>query len=58
MSFLMSFWITWVNLGFTHSFIHDWLTAFLLAWPAAFVTTFLLMKPVEVLTSKILTKEF
>lgn len=37
LSFLMSGWVTFINLGASAGFIGAWSHAFLLAWPAAFV---------------------
>lgn len=36
MSFLMTGWVTWLNLGFGPAYGERWLHAFLAAWPAAF----------------------
>lgn len=36
MSFIMSAWVTWLNLGFGPAYLPNWLKAFLAAWPAAF----------------------
>ena len=35
LSFLMSCWVTWVNLGLSEVFVERWMNAFVLAWPAA-----------------------
>ncbi|WP_293267832.1 DUF2798 domain-containing protein [Neptunomonas sp.] len=44
MSFLLSFfmtcWVTWINLGWTENFLTHWLHAFILAWPAAGLISF------------------
>lgn len=36
MSFLLSAWVTYLNLGLSNTFVQSWLTAFINAWPAAF----------------------
>ena len=35
LSSLMTFWVTWVNLGFGVNFLHSWGKSFILAWPVA-----------------------
>ncbi len=45
LSFLMTLWVTLINLGWISGFLGRWLQAWLLAWPAAFVCTLLLGKP-------------
>jgi hypothetical protein len=40
MSFLLSVWVTYVNLGLSDTFVQSWLTAFINAWPAAFLVAF------------------
>ena len=40
LSSLMSCWVTYINLGYTDLFFHNWLKAFLLAWPAAGIIAF------------------
>lgn len=37
MSSLMSAWVTWLNLGFSATYLNRWLHAFVAAWPAAFL---------------------
>ncbi|WP_166114983.1 DUF2798 domain-containing protein [Pseudoalteromonas sp. Z9A5] len=49
MSFLLSAWVTYVNLGFTVTFYHTWFNAFVNAWPIAFVVAFLVASPIRVL---------
>lgn len=36
MSFLMTGWVTWLNLGFGPDYAARWMRAFVAAWPAAF----------------------
>ncbi|PKG80758.1 hypothetical protein CXF85_21845 [Colwellia sp. 75C3] len=35
LSFLMTAWVTWINLGWSPEFYQQWIHAFILAWPAA-----------------------
>ncbi len=41
MAFLMTALITWLNLGFPPDYVRKWLTAFVIAWPAAAVSAFI-----------------
>ncbi|MBY4676455.1 DUF2798 domain-containing protein [Marinobacterium arenosum] len=50
LSFLMTAWVTWLNLGFTADFISRWLSAFITAWPAAALISFTLAPSVQRLT--------
>ena len=54
MSFFMSCWVTWINLGFGPHFTGHWMQAFVLAWPAAAVIAFLAAPPVQRLTYRLL----
>ncbi|MTH97952.1 DUF2798 domain-containing protein [Roseibium sp. RKSG952] len=47
MSFVMSLWISWIHTGFTPGFTARWLDTFVLAWPAAALTSCLLMPVVK-----------
>ncbi|MGS4885558.1 DUF2798 domain-containing protein [Roseibium sp. MB-4] len=40
LSFLMSCWVTLINLGWSDAFLGQWMSAFRLAWPAAAVIAF------------------
>lgn len=42
LSFIMSAWVTYINIGLTSDFISRWSTAFINAWPAAFIAAYLL----------------
>ena len=42
LSFLMSAWVTFVNVGLVDGFVYRWLGAWLLAWPAAGLISFTL----------------
>lgn len=56
LSFMMSGWVSFINLGFSEAFIGQWMIAFSNAWPAAFIAAFLLNKPVTKLTGYIMTR--
>ena len=46
LSLMMTFWVSWINLGWISDFISRWMQAWLLAWPAALVCVLLLARPV------------
>mgnify|MGYP002477443973 CR=1 FL=1 len=54
LSFVMSCWVTWLNLGWNEEFVTHWMTAFRFAWPAAWLAAFLLGPLVHLLTQKLL----
>ncbi|QEL56925.1 DUF2798 domain-containing protein [Chromobacterium paludis] len=56
MSFLMTAWVTWLNLGLTSDFLARWFHAFASAWPAAFIAVLLLAPPVQKLTLRLLNR--
>ena len=41
LTFFMSAWVTFINVGLIDNFIHFWMSAWLLAWPAAGVISFI-----------------
>lgn len=41
LTFFMSAWVTYINIGFIHNFTDSWMSAWLLAWPAAGIISFL-----------------
>ncbi|WP_233152864.1 DUF2798 domain-containing protein [Motiliproteus sp. MSK22-1] len=53
LSLLMTCWVTWINLGWSESFITHWSKAFVLAWPAAALIAFICGPEVQKLTQKI-----
>lgn len=53
LSFFMTFWVTWINLGFNPDFISQWLRAFLMAWPAAAVISFVMGPFIQAVTLKL-----
>lgn len=53
MSFLMTTWVTWLNLGFGPHFLAQWLRAWLSVWPTAFVIVVLIGPSVLRLAQKL-----
>lgn len=53
LSFLMTAWVTWINLGFVDGFVWKWGTAFITAWPAAAVISFAFGPRIHLLTHRI-----
>lgn len=41
LSFFMSAWVTYINMGLHSEFVAHWLSAWILAWPAAGVIAFI-----------------
>lgn len=54
MSFLLSAWVTYVNLGLSNTFVQSWLTAFINAWPAAFLVAFTVAPPISAVVIKLI----
>jgi hypothetical protein len=42
MVFMVTLLVTWLNLGFRHDFILQWVKAYVIAWPVAATTGFLM----------------
>ncbi|GAA5509709.1 DUF2798 domain-containing protein [Novipirellula caenicola] len=40
LTFLMSAWVTFINIGMIAGFANHWISAWLLAWPAAGIISF------------------
>lgn len=58
LTFFMTLYITWVNLGIRPDFIQSWMKAWLMAIPAAFVCVLLLATPVQKISQAIHKKLF
>ena len=43
MVFMVTLLVTWLNLGFRHDFLLQWVKAYVIAWPVAATTGFLVM---------------
>ena len=54
LSGLMTIYVTFINLGLVDDFIAQWVKAWTLAAPAAFVCVMILMMPVQRVTKKLL----
>jgi hypothetical protein len=48
--------VTYLNLGFDPGFLLQWAKAYLIAWPIAAVTAFLIMAPARRLTERIVAR--
>lgn len=53
MAFLMTALITWLNLGFPPDYFTRWLTAFVIAWPAAAVSAYIAIPIARKMTGRI-----
>lgn len=56
LSFLMTAWVTWVNLGFVEGFVLKWGTAFITSWPAAAVIAFAFGPTIHHLTHRVVSE--
>ncbi|GAA6170114.1 DUF2798 domain-containing protein [Sessilibacter corallicola] len=54
LSFFMTLWITYINIGVGSGFVSKWLFAFLLAWPAAGIISFVVSPIAQRITAAIL----
>ncbi|WED25928.1 DUF2798 domain-containing protein [Vibrio sp. DW001] len=54
LSSLMTLWVTYINLGYTPEFLDMWRNAFLLAWPAAGIISFIISPLALRITHKVL----
>lgn len=54
MAFLMTAFVTWMNLGFPSDYISRWLHAFILAWPLAVIAAYIAIPISARATGKIL----
>ncbi|MCE2029425.1 DUF2798 domain-containing protein [Marinibactrum sp. C21] len=50
----MTLWITYINIGVGSGFVSKWLFAFLLAWPAAGIISFVVSPIAQRITAAIL----
>lgn len=42
LSFIVSAWVTYINIGMINHFLDKWAFAFINAWPASFTASYLL----------------
>ncbi len=54
MAFLMTAFVTWMNLGFPSDYIARWLHAFIVAWPLAVAAAYIAIPISARATGKIL----
>ena len=55
MVLMVTFLVTWLNLGFRSDFLMEWVKAYFIAWPVAAITAFLIMPTARRLTQQIVT---
>ncbi len=55
LSFLMTAWVTFVNLGLPPDFVTFWMKSWVLAWPAAGVISFIFGPYLHQLATKLAT---
>lgn len=53
LSLLMTCWVTYINLGLSNMFLQQWGRAFLLAWPAAGIVSFVFGPIAQKISAKI-----
>ncbi|WP_375056473.1 DUF2798 domain-containing protein [Zobellella sp. DQSA1] len=56
LSFLMTAWVTWLNLGLIEGFVEKWMSAFIVAWPAAALISLLFGPWVQRLTGWMMSR--
>lgn len=54
LSFLMTAWVTYINLGLVDEFTAKWMAAFITAWPAAGVISFVFAPALQRLSTWLL----
>jgi hypothetical protein len=54
MAFLMTAFVTWMNLGFPQDYVSRWLHAFIVAWPLAVVAAYIAIPISARATGKVL----
>ena len=55
MVMMVTLLVTYLNLGLPPHFVLEWVKAYLIAWPVAAITGFLIMPPARRLTDRIVT---
>lgn len=56
LTFFMSAWVTFINIGLVDGFSNHWMSAWLLAWPAAGVISFVSGAKVQKLAQRLSEK--
>jgi hypothetical protein len=55
MVLMVTLLVTWLNLGFRHDFLIQWAKAYIIAWPIAAVTGYLVMPMARRFTQRVVT---
>lgn len=53
LSFLMTAWVTYINLGWSELYFQQWMNAFILASQAAFVISFVVARRLHIISDRI-----
>ncbi|GAA0783848.1 DUF2798 domain-containing protein [Marinobacterium sediminicola] len=53
LTFFMTGYVTWLNLGFSELYLEKWFRAFCMAWPAAGVISFIFGPVVQRLSTRL-----
>lgn len=56
LSFLLTLWVTYINIGFVEGFLSKWKMAFFAAWPVAALASFFVAPAAAKLTDWLLRK--
>jgi hypothetical protein len=48
--------VTWLNLGLRHDFILQWATAYIIAWPVAALTGYMVMPMARRFTDRVVAR--
>ena len=48
--------VTWLNLGLRHDFILQWAKAYIIAWPVAAITGYMVMPMAQRFTDRVVTR--
>ena len=48
--------VTWLNLGLRHDFIQQWAKAYIIAWPVAAITGYVVMPMARRFTDRVVTR--
>ena len=48
--------VTWLNLGPRHDFILQWATAYIIAWPIAAITGYVILRMARRFTDRVVTR--
>lgn len=56
LSFMVSGWVTYINLGLVADFTTRWRMPLANAWPASFIAAYVLSAPVTAVTKRIMEK--